>query len=327
MNELISIPKELKIESIKPLVEQLQRVGNRNEILIDFSPLSEPVKPLPILILGQILKKVSQDNPKTSFVGISQKNKVHSYLKHIGFFDIFEIPIGKKIGEAKGSHRYIPIKKISYSDLISKTSPPYLKLANVIHEEASQIAKLILVDEGVDVEYALTFSIREIIRNVFEHSKSKECYLCGQRWHGGAVQIGIIDSGIGINASLSEKEPVNNDEQALQKAILPGVTRANINNSKENIFDNSGYGLYVLSELGRDYGYFTLGSGQSYIVIGENIDESREFYYDGTFVGLHLVKSLNNFETILDEIIYNGENEARICGYNPKASENSKRVF
>lgn len=49
----------------------------------------------------------------------------------------------------------------------------------------------------------LTYSVRELMRNVVEHSEAKQFGICAQYWPTkGRVEVAILDRGIGLRESL-----------------------------------------------------------------------------------------------------------------------------
>ena len=327
----IKIPSKFALSIVNKFLRDLSAYWHfKEDIYLDFSSL-EYSYPFSMLVIGSGIRQLVSNRKKlglnTYVINIDGRHDVHSYLSHIGFFDYINLPIGKKMGEAKGSRKYIPIKKLHKSTLIALTSPPYIMLRHVILNESKQLAKLILTDNSDnETERILSYCIREIIRNVFEHSRCDECYIFGQRWYDGSVEIAIIDEGIGIRKSLSEKYNISSDEEAIKLALEPGVSRI-IKFDQDNINDNSGFGLYILKRIGDDFGWFTIGSGEFQLSLEKNKDFAYSTFFQGTYVGLHLNSIPENFSQKLDEIIHDGEVEAYIMGRNITASSSSREFF
>jgi hypothetical protein len=95
---------------------------------------------------------------------------------------------------------------------------------------------------------------------------------------------------------------------------------------EENIYGNSGFGLFVLSELGSSFGWFCLGSGMKKLTCVKQNHTTVDLPYDGTFVGIHLNSSPLSFSGVLSDIISIGEEEAKQEGRNSAASEISKTI-
>jgi hypothetical protein len=230
-------------------------------------------------------------------------------------------------GQARGSKNYTPITPLTKSSLLNRISPPYVELRHVILEESRRLAQIFSCNATIQNSInVLAYPIREIIRNVFEHSRSEDCYIFGQRWRTGEVEIGIIDEGIGVRETLSSTHQISLDSDALELSIQPGITRIpnlNIN----NINDNSGFGLYILSRLGNDFGWFTIGSGNAHLMCQNNQRYIMNTRFSGTYVGLHLYKEPSNFEEALNSIIHDGEVEAYTMGRYASASSSSRFNF
>ena len=162
------------------------------------------------------------------------------------------------------------------------------------------------------------------IRNTFEHGETDRSVLSAQKWHDGEIEIAIIDHGRGIRESLAEHITTGDDCEALNLAILPGVSRS-IDQSNDNEWGNSGFGLYVLSELGKRYGVFYLVSGRSFLIAKDNLIECIDCVFQGTAVGLKIKKPKGtNFQELIEEIVAEGEKISGSSQFPRRASKSSK---
>jgi hypothetical protein len=326
----IYTPAFFDYASILPFSSELKKMKDTPELTLDFSK-TEFASPVAILTIGCNIKSLMEYRKSAAHVthvkGISEDISAHSYLGHLGFFNFIDVPFGKAIGEATGNDRYIPITKLTYSDLMLEVSPPYKLLRHVIMEEAEKLAMVLSPKDSDEAStVTLAYALREIIRNVFEHSKASEAYLCGQRWSGGRVEIAIIDQGIGIFDSLKNAFGIKEPVDALKLAIEPAVSRTTGLKGDKNEHGNSGYGLYVLSRLGLEYGKFLLGSGNGCLRMDKNGTAIDEFSYKGTLVGLRLTTHPENFGADLDAILHGGEMEAYMVGRPVKPSSGTKEI-
>jgi len=325
----IKIPNRLEQEFLCDFNKILFEVIDYENVTIDFSELHFS-RPYSMLCVGSYIKRFVHERKtcglETYQAGIDASTSAHSYLMHIGFFDYIGLKLGKKIGEASGSNTYFPIHKISHDELLIKQSPPYTTLADVIHIESKSLAKVILGNASKESLLVISYCLREIIRNVFEHSGSENCFICGQQWYD-SVQIAIIDEGVGIRNSLQTKYKSDNDKDAILYAIQPGISGKNIEESTKNKHDNSGFGLYILSEIGKQFGWFTVSSGNSKLILSNNNKHDEKIIHNnGTSIGLHLDKYPKSFQKTLDEIIHNGEFEAYMEGRSISASITSRTI-
>tara|TARA_R110001583_G_C5620459_1_gene406225 strand:+ start:197 stop:1183 length:987 start_codon:yes stop_codon:yes gene_type:complete len=323
----IYFPRQFGRDTLNQFFVELDVHRENQSVCLDCSTLNFSF-PAGMLVAGSKIREWakyrSEKGYETKKVGHDSLKNVHSYLRHLGFFDFIYMGGGKQVGEATGSMTYLPITRISrpdidmscqhvdawYADIISKTR----RLANVLSgtNTDSQEHRL--------YHYAL----REIVRNVFEHSECNECYICGQRWHDGRVEVAVVDEGVGIANTLSRSHNIDSDLNALRIAIKPGISRTTNTSEADNTYGNSGFGLYVLSELASSYGWFMLGSGQGKIVRqGRALNESMS-NFQGTYFGMRMDSSPKQFSYILTDIIKSGEESAELEGINQKASGMSK---
>jgi anti-sigma regulatory factor (Ser/Thr protein kinase) len=323
----IFFPRNLGRDTLNLFFTDLEENLNTPEILVDCTTLDFSY-PSGMLVAGSKIRKWINHRRKNGLItkkkGYDSDKNVHSYLRHLGFFDFIGMGEGNEVGEASGSVTYLPITKIQkpivdlqtqnvqewYDEIISQTRR-FANLLSGTHEDTQ---------ENKLYHYAL----REIVRNVFEHSLADECYLCGQRWANGRVEVAVIDEGVGISSSLERSFKIKSEMDALQMAIKPGVSCTTQVSETKNIYGNSGFGLFVLEQLFSSFGWFMLGSGSAKIVSqGKNINE-QYLNFDGTYIGLRLNRPPKQFSGILSDIITEGERDAEVSGIKTTASGMSR---
>ncbi|MEO7799107.1 MAG: ATP-binding protein [Opitutaceae bacterium] len=311
-------------------VQQLRAVFEEKEdVTIDFSDLVYAF-PIGILIFGRNVRRFASLRRARNFETIvSGHNKadraVIGYLNHVGFFSFILLAGHPELGAAKGSGRYIPIRRVARPEQFVRGSSAESYAEAV--KEAEGLAGLLVggVPETWEAYQAFVYCFKEILRNVFEHSNAGAAFVVGQRWQNGSVEVAVMDEGRGIRASLAESFPLVSDDEAVRHAVLPGVSRTT--KSRQNLHDNSGFGLFVLSEMGRCYGEFTLGSNTAMLTIARDKPlEMQETYHRGTYVGLKMTQFPHNFSSLLDDIIESGERDAAIAGMRAKASASSRDI-
>ncbi|MEO1869952.1 MAG: ATP-binding protein [Cobetia sp.] len=325
----IKLPAQFIPSSLSKLKADLTASQYLDNVNVDFSPLSYS-KPMSMLVAGSYFRRWISCRRNlglhTTKSGISKKINAHSYLMHLGFFDYAGMTAtGNKLGVAKGNTKYLPIREISRSELDEYMASTGESLINAIIFISDGLATILAGEDNRDVMRCFSYAIREVIRNALEHSTSNSCYICGQRWVDGQSEIAIIDEGCGIYESLSTAYELQ-EEDALDNAIKPGVTRTHSMSETENIYQNSGFGLYVLSELGNSFGWFCLGSGTKKLMCEDGEKEKTNLEYSGTFVGIHLYRQPRSFSGVLEDIISVGEDEAEGEGRQGVASKISKLV-
>jgi len=295
------------------------------DLTISFSQIGF-IDPYSSLIVAHGMKVFSYMRNKkglnVNIVGHDANIGTVGYLKHLGFFRFFGVRTGKDVDEAMGNSRYLPFTRIKRSQIMWK--------GHVMQEEidlkSERLAKVIFPgDDNIGPAMMLAYSIREIIRNSFEHGFVDQCIVTAQRWATGEAEIAIADEGIGIFSSLAPKKNYSTPEQAISASLLPGISSESIKDDVK--WSNTGFGLYVVSELGKRYGEFEMTSS------------SRALYFDkqnspvisnspmtGTFVKLKVsTKDADCFPNILAQIVSDGEKMAEsVPGAKKSASKMSK---
>lgn len=323
----IFFPTRFDRDTLYDFFEELDANLDTAEVTVDCSSLTYSY-PTAMLVAGSKIRTwVRYRHSKklvTKKAGVDNSRLVLSYLSHLGFFDYILMGEGKAVGQAPGSGDYLPITRISRPDFNSSNESVqewYEKIMSVARGLARVVSGTV---KDTQENRLYNYALREIIRNVFEHSGASECYVCGQRWYNGKVEIAVIDEGVGIAESLRKSFKLENDIEALNMAIKPGVSSTSNISQSENIYDNSGFGLYVLSQLASSFGWYVLGSGTSRIV-GHNQNTTEEaLNFSGTYFGMQLLNPPRQFSGTLDEIIAAGEEEAEASGISKKASGMSK---
>lgn len=323
----IYFPSRFDRDTLSEFFETLDEHQDTPDVCLDCSTLTYS-KPTAMLVAGSKIRgwvmSRHKRGIKTRKAGDDTVSNVHSYLMHVGFFDFIHMGCGKQVGEARGSSSYLPITRITKPDF----SAGELALEKWYEDIMSAVRGLAKVVSGTledtQENRLYNYAFREIIRNVFEHSGATECYVCGQRWWNGQVEITVVDEGVGIANTLKESQGCITDAESLQLAIKPGVSRTTNMSEEDNKFDNSGFGLYVLTELASSFGWYVLGSSTSRIVgYGNNIDV-EDLQFNGTYFGMRLQRAPSQFSDLLNDIIHTGESEAQASGITRKASGMSK---
>jgi len=327
MTNTIQIPRRLNASSAISFSRDLFLILDQDVVSLDFSSLKFAL-PSGVLFLASVIRHFVRDRQgkKTKAINVNASNNAHGYLLHIGFFRFIGLSRGNKLGDAKGSSTYIPITKVDNTEIRKIARKQGISNLESIIEKSDQLASLLISDyTNHSAHRAISYSIREVIRNTFEHSNTEICYFCGQKYSNGAVEISIFDEGRGILESLKESYSFRNNSEAIDAVILPGVSRMRKKDNRANIFDNSGFGLYVLSELGRSFGNFCLASGTSNIIItNDNRIINIQPNLPGTYIGLRFENPPRSFSGTLSDIVSAGEDEALQYGEVVSASKLSR---
>lgn len=332
----VRLPTTLNRYSLPGFFAELDATRDHPDVAVDFSPLKFSM-PTGTLVAGSKLREWIGYRHANGYISTGEgidgkKNQVHSYFKHLGFFDYIGMEDqGNRVGEARGGQNFIPIRRIARPNIdvpgasLEEWDGAIERWYAALEEEARLVAG-VLAGSFDDSQALRTYkySIREILRNVFEHSQANECFVLGQRWINGHVEIAIVDEGVGIGHTLSESHGTESDADALQMAVLPGISRTAGNNAGHNAYDNSGFGLYILSELGANFGWFTIGSGTAFLYGYKRTRAVGPGSFRGTFFGVHFNAAPFDISSVLNDIIEAGEREAQAAGIQTRASGRSR---
>jgi hypothetical protein len=216
-------------------------------------------------------------------IKIEASNHEHmTWAQGMNFFTVSGSDWASSFAPTSGDgFNYIPMTVIDCNGHGSALSRR--EMNEQIDGQAAMIAK-VLLHLGSGAAYdTIQYTFREIIRNIFEHSGAKSFIIAGQYYpkHKN-VQIVIADNGQGIPNSLRWNKAFAHlsDKDALNIALMPGVSgnAAALSTAPADIWQNSGYGLYMISRLARNRGLLNIISGKHSVFLrqSENYQESKE---------------------------------------------------
>ncbi|WP_312943052.1 hypothetical protein [Oscillibacter sp.] len=317
---------------------------------IDFSDIDQMtfianmkwVRPFGMLLASNAIKQLRNSYPDVPFhMHCSINRDGISYAGHMGFFKAISesIPVGNSPGEAMGNDNYLPITELNLYKLHADDMAAGIHgtIGDTIERKSSELAKIISRNDA-EMLALMTYLIREILRNIPEHSNSSNAWICGQYWSDHTAEIAIVDEGIGIRQSLQKnavhRQYVVDNETALRCSIKAGISQAfnpSRGNKSYNEWSNSGYGLYMASEICKKLqGSFCIASGNSFLNICQDgkIDSGKT-HFKGTAIKMNFSTSrLSTSNDIIREIASEGELEARtIKNAFKKASHPSKGLI
>lgn len=326
----MQLPSHLTEETLGDVLAQVWSHRESDHILLDFSHLrfaSASAALALALALRRFPGNAAGHTGAIEARGVRPHSETSatSYLKHVGFFDLAGLTLGKGVGEARATSAHVPFRKISKDEFASAADPVYRPLRTLVDERASELAVVLIGNElGDQAKRMATYVIREVVRNVFDHARVNDCYITGQRFADGSVEIGVGDLGIGVHTSIRRRFPNVSDTEALHHAIRPGVSTSEPSGRLDN--ENAGFGLFVLSELGR-LGRFDLASGTAVLTVDRRGEVAQDTRFPGTYVCLNFRPDPEqDFAALFREIVYRGEVEAYQMGLGSPSSLDSKKA-
>lgn len=286
-------PNSCAIDDVLAFCADLDGSNNVDELTVDFSHMGR-VEPFAMLFVARRLRTFEVENRR---IKVSYTNyEPHSYVGHMGFFKSFGLNFGKNPGEANGNNTYLPLTILRTQSIRDEANKEWKSEQDIIERKAAELASILSQEKDGNLVDVFTYSLREIVRNVVEHSESKQLAYCAQYWPAyHKVEIAILDAGIGLRESIS-KNPfveVRNDSDAIQQVLMPAISSKNYKGAVIDTNDpwhNSGFGLYMTNRLCRNGGEFFICSGKHGILLN---DEGKRHLdlgldYSGTVVKMVL---------------------------------------
>lgn len=308
MCKVLVCPERLEATKLTDFIKNIWNHVDEPIIDFDFSNINY-VFPYSTLILAESIRDLVEKRKKnkllTRITRWDKVSKAINYLKYFGFFKFIGIDMGNAPNFDRGSLNYLPITMLSNDDLLMEAGSKILQ--EKIDKRSDRLAETIFKNRNPSAQIMISYCLREIIRNVFEHAEIDYCTFMAQSWASGDVEIAIVDRGIGIYRSLSKVYEFSTIEESLKCAIKPGVS-SNLDESNKSKWANSGFGLYVTSKLCEQFGEFSILSSDKLLTISKGNESFVDFIFQGTAIKLRInVLESDYFPNILHNIVEEGE--------------------
>lgn len=314
----ISLPSKVEYSSIFRFAHELDYYCEHDRLIVDM-PAGAAYSPFAMLFLATKIRRFRSNARGCEFIFNGWEH--YSYLSHMGFFDLCGFKHGRAVGEATGNDNYIPITEITRESLYEKDMDRLEEVPDLIQRQADRSALVLARDriENRGIYDALSYSIREIFRNVFEHSGSDSLFFCAQYWpKSKKVEFSVSDFGIGIRNSLASNPNFRfqTDKQAIEYSLLPSVSgKTHLPRTSQTWF-NSGYGLYMTQRLARNGGNFLIASGDDAVFLTKKTKLNFKTHFRGTVLKVNFsVPQIGSVQDMLAQYRKEGFEEAkRISG-------------
>lgn len=302
----LTFPETVSLSQLAEWNNQLWRPANELEIRIDFRN-TRFFTPFAMMFIVQQVE--SYKNRYKSSVVVVENHSHLTWPERMGFFAILDPYVigGKRSNPstkmfAPASENFLPIETLYTRDFKEQYGRGLVEINEAVDRKAALLARtLTRLGSGYTFD-TVQYSLREVIRNVFEHSGSEVLRYCAQYWpKTSTVELIISDQGMGVYNSLVGNKLFKDiaDRDALHYACLPGVSgnyRAMQERASSNPWRNSGYGLYMTSRLCRNNGDFLIISSSHALVLKPH-DRKIDFRISntrGTLIRMHLKLDTNH---------------------------------
>ncbi|MRU14946.1 DUF1998 domain-containing protein [Roseovarius sp. A21] len=312
--------RELQVPAFKDelgIIEFGNTLRSDGPIKLDFSSIGFAT-PSGMLLLSRHIRSAVDRGIVTGHIG----TEPNDYAANVGFFKHCGIEVPRR--QASGGENYLPLQAVDLGKWRSDAKKSSLSFGELANQRVGRMARLIARDTRGNLFDLMKYCLREIVRNALEHGDGDTMWITGQYWPArDTVELSIFDNGIGILRSLQRNEKFSNigdDLKALRLAVLPstsGVHKQESSNAAgpettDDTWNNSGFGLYVTSQLARRKGHFVIGSGSKFLRIGSHRYEKGDFSLSGTYVSMNFsVAELQRAAAEVGTIVKKGESIAQ----------------
>lgn len=269
-----TLPQKMQGREALELARTLEDHYNKSdEIICDFKNVRS-MTPFAMIFTISQLRKYKKLGKITRIA-----NANFSPLNHNGM-NFFNTLLRKTVSEQNQQSGRIPITTVRKNDILGNSVISRNDAGELINNYATKLTNAFLSNTQHSDFFCDTiqYSLREIIRNIIEHSHFEYFIFCAdynETSH--TAEICISDNGIGIYQTLKSNPFLSGlkPENFLKYSCLPGISgNTNLYNGKssDNIWENSGFGLYMIRRICQDYGGFFLISNNQALYRGRDSD-------------------------------------------------------
>ncbi len=239
----------------------LAQVGAYDTIDLTDITFIDPFGMVGILEIGRYFKSLNTDRNLL----LPKSENVLKYLERMDFFKYSGLYF---TGQSENTHIIDKYFRKSYSDVLLEITP--IEKSNDIHYIVGKVKKRahtilkkhLHYDE--DAINGFIVALSEVCQNIIEHSKHTG-FVGIQKYHfqkhnKNVVKIAVMDLGIGFSGSLSERLSFTDDLEAIEMALLQGVSR--------HMDEGRGHGLAAVRNFVQNWnGKISIRSGTAKLSI------------------------------------------------------------
>lgn len=312
MAEPVLLPiKRLDLESALKAAQELWKVPQTADLTVDFGPLRW-IEPFGMLYFARQLRSFADQHKQARCRAINHEG--HGYAAHMGFFQSFGLDFGKNAGVALGSNAYVPITELNIRSLHIAATNAQVEVQTIIERHCIPLAAVLARSTSGPLHQTLVFCLREIFRNVTEHSNADSIWYAAQYWpEKELVELSILDQGLGIRTTLSRNPHLSiaSDVDALKLAVQPGISGRAYEGGpplRQDAWANSGYGLFMTSQICSRGGNFAFCSGDHGLLLSADTEKVLNVGFIGTALRLSIsIPEVRALDEELEELSRRGE--------------------
>ncbi len=239
----IYLSNQGNLRNFRGFVESLD-LSNPDFLSISTHDKWVTVHPANLVLTAALAMQIGKDN--VEIVGNVPDTGI--YLDRMGLYDLTKTPSPFAYNKKEEAGRFVPIKVIKTADDQSRFITDIIPLLHLSEENTTVIK----------------YVIGELVRNVLEHSFSKDGAVVAAQYYKktNRVSIGICDTGIGVWRSMQTYWHPKTDIEALRLALTPGITGTT--RKEGGTSENAGAGLFFIKSIAKiTRNYFAIYSGHA----------------------------------------------------------------
>ncbi len=231
---------------------------------------------------------------------------------------------------------YLAPKKVHLTDVYKQLDEEGKKIEGYYDDLSEKIVEKVLRCKVKEYDDKLTdlftYVVREIIRNIFDHSKTDYFYYGSQYIPANKeVELVIADNGLGIANTIPfdlEERWYNKNTtvDAIEKAFTPGLTAASNHSYAPEDYKNSGFGLAMVKRIVESAeGNLSMATSDKSVTFVNNSTSFKSCNMPGTLIRLRV--QLDDLAKVnFDEQLDLAVKEAKELGFSVGPSKASKRL-
>lgn len=321
----IQIPETLRPKDAINCASYISQLTYFREFCYDFSRIRH-CPAFGLLVILNAVRACIKKFPKSKHTLLyGERESGFSYAAYMNLFNATEHVDWQQPLDTlpdKYTHdRVIKITKIDSAELERQYPVSCWVQGEMVDFYAKQLARTLTQQLDTSFTASVSYCIREVMRNSFEHSGSDVVWVCGQYWPSRkCAEIAIMDEGNGILRSLTSNQrfKIKSDEEANLLAIEPGISRTvGTWQDPDDPWQNSGFGLFMAKSICAQGGHFIISSGNSTIFADSSHLKKYKSKTNGTIICMALkMNSSKDFSTVLQALREKGEQLSRMTPQN-----------
>lgn len=308
--QVIQVDDRLNEVAALQLAADLNLLDAQGNVTLDFSRTTH-FEPIAMLLVSSAVNRLRKRIEQAGFVVSISPSGIdpEGIAAHMGFWRSMGLAIGRDINAEAHRETYLPITRIGIDDLYRESAGGDPRASGIVERRARELATVLAQPKSAELLESLSYSLRELIRNVIEHAMTPALWVAGMSWpKRNYVQVAVLDEGQGVRKSLatSVQFRYSSDIEALRAAVQPGIsrnlgrelTREQVEKWEDQrsefpaeMFMNAGYGLYMISSFCREAGQFLLASGNASLAYVGSAEVEGATGHHGTALRLVLQPS------------------------------------